>query len=91
MARGSGHIASAREALALMAQDDRILSVHEFIGSISNPTGGPPIERLVAQVRVDVRVYTGIGRDVVVAVGSAYEHKKELERQRRRGRARRSS
>jgi hypothetical protein len=62
----------ARQVAASFAGDKRVLDVHEYAVSVAG-IHGDAIPRLVIRMRVDVREYTSIGRQPVVAVGTAYE------------------
>jgi hypothetical protein len=84
------HAEVAREVVAAVRKDPRVLNVKLFEEQVPGPGGVRP--RLVAQISVDVREYVGIGQRPIVAVGGAYED--SIARQRREtagGRDRRRS
>jgi hypothetical protein len=72
MAKGH-NLRLAREACAEFVGDRRVLSVREFLSTVPNVRGDGRVDRLVAQIKVDVRHFVGIGTEPVVAVGRSFE------------------
>ncbi|HEY8870804.1 MAG TPA: hypothetical protein VIM30_15645 [Candidatus Limnocylindrales bacterium] len=83
LARGL-HVPSARSVCTTFVGDERVLGVREFMAEIESPRGPRPVARLVVQIRVDVRKYTGIGQRPVMAVGDSYERAARVRRDRQR-------